>query len=528
MKRMLFILLITFEYTVVAFADEYDPNNFRPKSDGIKINETNLPIVFIDTKYGAEQTRIIHKDYAIAARMKIISNDNGINHGDTLAYPNQKIDYEGWISIRYRGNTSFSASKKKPFQIRTLKTNDVNGKKEKVEIMGMPKDNKWVMLAPYNDRSQIRDALMFQLARPFFDYVPRVRHCEVILDGYYYGIYVMAEKPDKGKYRLNLDDPGIEGDELTGGYQLEIDRDDEPYYYRSKQILKDENGIPYTYNNSIVFQYKNPEYEDMKPEQLQYIQQKIDLMEMSLVSEDFKNPETGYRKYLDPISFIDQQLCQEVSGNIDGYRLSTNIYKQRDSQNPYFKTTLWDFNLAFGNAMQMGGTLTDYWVYKNTYVSSYDYKVPFWWSRMMEDSWYVEQLKSRWTQYREGSFSNEHIEVAIDSLVNHLKVNGALDRNNQTYDMFGEEWVWPVPNFETVNTYEKEINNLKSWLQERIIWLDKQLNYTNDINSLKRDDNNKKIIGYYNLHGIRIQRPPFHGVYIIRYHDGSFKKITTK
>lgn len=178
--------------------------------------------------------------------------------------------------------------------------------------------------------------------------------------------------------------------------------------------------------------------------------------------------------------------------------------------------------------MQMVGTLTDYWVYKNTYVSSYDYKVPFWWSRMMEDPWYVEQLKSRWTQYREGSFSNEHIEVAIDSLVNHLKVNGALDRNNQTYDMFGEEWVWPVPNFETVNTYEKEINNLKSWLQERIIWLDKQFNYTNDINSLKRDDNNKKIIGYYNLHGIRIQRPPFHGVYIIRYHDGSFKKITTK
>ena len=531
MKQILLFTLFTITF-IYAFADEYDSNNYRPDNSEIVISETNLPIVFIDTQYGSEQTRIIHKDYAIVARMKIINNANGINYGDTIEHPNQTIDYEGWISIRYRGNTSFSASKKKPFAIRTLKTNDINGKKEKVNIMGMPKDNKWVMIAPYNDRSQIRDVLMFQLARPYFDYVPRVRHCEVVLDGYYYGIYVMAEKPSKGKYRLNLDDPGISGDELTGGYQLEIDRDDEPYYYRSKQILKDENGIPYTYNNSTVFQYKHPDYDEMMPnysEQLEYIQQQIDKMEEALVSDDFKDPEKGYRHYLDPISFIDQQLSQEVSGNIDGYRLSTNIYKQRDSQNPLFKTTLWDFNLAFGNAMQMGGTLTDYWVYQNTYVSPYDYKVPFWWSRMMEDPWYVEQLKERWFKYRHETYSIEHIETTIDSLVNHLKEKGALQRNNQTYDMFGSEWVWPVPNFDTVNTYEKEIDNLKRWLKERIAWIDKQLLYTDYIDDLNEENNQDHIIGYYNLQGIKINNPSnTKGFFILRYKDGTSRKIYIK
>lgn len=525
--RKLLIAVFCMSY-FACIADEYDSKNYRPKSEGIKIEETNLPIVFIDTRYGAEDIRVIHKDYTIAARMKIINNAEGINHGDTLTYPDQTVDYEGWVSIRYRGNTSFSASEKKPFQIRTLKTSDVNGKKEKVEIMGMPKDNKWVMLAPFNDRSQIRDVLMFQLARPYFDYVPRARHCEVILDGYYYGIYVMAEKPGKGKYRLNLEDPGVSGDELTGGYQLEIDRDDEPYYYRSKHIMKDKNGNPYLYNNSTVFQYKHPDYEDMTQEQLQYIQHQIDAMEQALESDDFRDYEKGYRKYLDPLSFIDQQLSQEFSGNIDGYRLSTNIYKQRDSQNPLFKTTLWDFNLAFGNAMQMGGTLTDHWIYENTYVPDEDYKMPFWWSRMMEDSVYVDQLKQRWSEYRQGAYSNQNIESTIDSLVNHLKGKGALERNNQTYDMFGEKWVWPVPNFYIVNTYDKEIDNLKDWIKKRVAWLDKQLGYTSYINLIENEDKSKEIIGYYNLQGVKLESLEQQHIYIIRYKDGSSKKISVR
>ena len=524
MKYIFFFIIVLIP--TIIMADDYDPNNYRPEHSDVKINETNLPIVFIDTRHGSDQPNIIHKDYAIVARMKVIMNNNGINYGDTIAHPNQTVNYEGWISIRYRGNTSFSASEKKPFNIRTLSTDDINGKKKKVEMMGMPKDNKWTMLAPYNDRSMIRDVLMFQLARPYFDYVPRARHCEVILDGIYYGIYVMTEKPSSGKNRLNLDDPGESGDALTGGYQLEIDRDDEPQYFRSKHIMKDANGKPYTYNNTTVFQYKFPDYEEMMSEQIQYIQNQIDLMEKALESDDFTNPTTGYRHYLDAISFIDQQLSQEVSGNIDGYRLSTNIYKQRDSQNPLFKTTLWDFNLAFGNAMQMGGYLTNYWVYKNTYIPSYDYKVPFWWSRMMEDPTYVEQLKDRWRAYRTGSYSDTSLENTIDSLVNHLKMKGALERNNLAYTMFGGKYVWPVPNVDTVNTYEKEIDYLNSWLKQRIAWLDEQLEYDNHsyIETINNDVLVKDIIGYYTLQGIKLSKP-INGINIVKYKNGHSKII---
>ena len=521
--KSLLIFVIGFTLTTSAMADEFDKNNYRPENSSVKIEESNLPIVFIDTRHGSESPNVIHKDYAIVARMKVILNDNGINYGDTLAHPDQKVNYEGWISIRYRGNTSFSASEKKPFNIRTLTTDNVDGKKEKVEMIGMPKDNKWTMLAPYNDRSMIRDVLMFQLVRPYFDYVPRARHCELILDGVYYGIYIMTEKPSKGKYRLNLDDPGTSGDELTGGYQLEVDRDDEPNYFRSEHVMKNQYGYPYTYNNTIVFQYKHPDYDEMTTEQIEYIQNQVDMMEKALESDDFTDPEKGYRRYLDAISFIDQQLSQEVSGNIDGYRLSTNIYKQRDSQNPLFRTTLWDFNLAFGNAMQMGGTKTDHWIYKNTYVPSYDYKVPFWWSRMMEDPTYVTQLKARWKQYREGFFSDTHIENTIDSLVSHLQVKNALQRNNTAFTMFGGKYVWPVPNVDVVDTYEKEIAYLKNWLKTRIAWMDTQLEYTPQNSGIYNYFNSisiQSIEGYYNLQGIKVVKPT-KGLTIVKYKNGS-------
>jgi hypothetical protein len=496
----------------------------------VKLDETNLPIVFINTKLDGKNRTIIHRDWRVAVRMKIINNADGTNYGDTLAHPDQTVDYEGWVGIKYRGNSSFYASDKKPYSIKTMETDDVEGKKQKVKILGMPSDNDWVLLAPFNDRSMIRDVLMFQLARPYFEYVPRARHCELILDGIYYGVFIMAERPRKGKNRLNLDDPGVSGDSLTGGYQVQVDRNDEEHYYVSKHYAVNKNGRRYPTNYKIYFQYKHPEYDEMMPdhpEQLEYLHNQIDKMEDALAATDFADPETGYRQYLDPMSFIDQQLSQEACANVDGYRLSTNLYKRRDSIDARFKTTLWDFNIAFGNADYNRGNQTDLWVFENTHISSTDEnKVPFWWMRLMKDEEYVKQLKARWAQYRQETYREENIEQVIDSMVTMLDAKGARTRNYKAFPIWGK-YVWPVPNYQVVNTWEKEIEYLKSWINERIIWLDEQLDYDKDAYATFIPDGSfkKEITGYYNLQGIRLTEPPRKGIFIVRYKDGSSRKI---
>ena len=502
---------------IPVIADSYDPDNYRPEVDTLTIGQTNLPIVFIDTRCGNTATQAIHKDWRIAARMKIISNADGINYGDTLAHPHQTTDYEGWIAIRYRGNTSFNNAAKKPYNFKTLKTNNPNGEKQKIELLGMPKDNTWVLLAPYIDRSLLRDVLVWQLARPYFDYTPRCRYCEMVLDGVYYGIYILAENIRKGKHRLNLDDPGLSGDELTGGYQLQIDRDDEPHFI-STYTAVDSNGKSYSAYNKIFLQYKHPDYEDMAPEQMQYIQQRVQQMEDALASDHFTDPDSGYQQYLDPMSFIDQQLSQEFCGNVDGYRLSTNIYKHRDSQDARFKTALWDFDHAFGNSGVANAQGTDFWRYQNSYLTNYNAtnKVPFWWMRLMEDPAYVVQLKARYAQYRDETYNKEYIGTTVDSITTLLRSGGALERNNTAWKMF------------KTSTYDSEIYRIHKWIENRVAWLDEQLDYEFSSIFLPTADFNKHITGYYTLKGERISTPPRNTVVVIRYSDGTARKVYIK
>ena len=344
MKKLLlvFVLLLVLPHGVTR-AQQAD--NYPPDNTAVTIDSTNLPIVWIEVD-GA----MILRDERITARMKIIYNGEGqLNYADTVAHPGQCIDYDGYIGLRYRGNSSFTKSARKPYSFRTLEVPlEEGGKKQKVPLLGMPKDNNWALLAPYSDQSMARDLLSRALARPWMEYTPDGRYCELYLDGIYYGVYILTEVVSDGKHRLNLDEPGDSGDDLTGGYLMEVDRNESPVLFSS---FHPENnaGKPYL-NRNIYYQYGSPDYEDMTEDQLNYIKIALWRMETALASEDYQNPETGYAKYIDVMSFVDFQLAQELGHNVDAYRLSTKLFKRRDSEDPRFKLALWDMDQAYGGS----------------------------------------------------------------------------------------------------------------------------------------------------------------------------------
>ena len=253
--------------------------NYPPEVKDIRIGETNLPIVFINT-LGHE----IDKENRVSAWMKIVNNPDGINYDDTLAHPNQTIDYEGYIGVRYRGNSSFSYSAKKPYSIKLLTDSyENNGTKRNAPLLGMGTDNDWALLAPYNDRSLIRNALSFSLAEDYFEYVPKSRFCELILDGVYYGVHCLTEKVARGDDRLNIKKAGDSGDKLTGGYIVCIDRNDEPLTHASKYHPTNSAGEVFT-NQTIWMQYKEPAYDDITEEQREYIDNRFDAFEDALAA----------------------------------------------------------------------------------------------------------------------------------------------------------------------------------------------------------------------------------------------------
>lgn len=470
MKRIFFtLIIIVLAQHILA---NYAWNNYRPDNAQVKLNQTNLPIVFINVD-GA----VIDRYERITARMKIIDNGEGsLNYADTLANPGQHVDYEGYIALRYRGNSSYSSSDKKPYSFRTLDAPlEDGGQKVKVKIMGMSKDNNWALLAPYADKSMMRDVLAFELSRPWMDYTPHAKFCELFLDGIYYGVYVMTEVVSKGKHRLNLDDPGNEGDALTGGYLLEIDRNDE-VTHRSKYHPVNKQGAT-LWSRYIYVQYKSPDYEDMTQAQIAYINNRFDAMEDAFNASYYKDPERGYRQYVDPVSFADYQLAQEFGHNVDGYRLSGKFFKRNDSIDARFKMVLWDMNLAYGNADYYNGWYTNDWVYQNNDVldrSNDSQLAPFWWYKLNNDSFYTDLLKSRWAQYRRANFRQDRIMAAVDSMAQVLTGYGAETRNSQAWPRWNR-YVWP--NKYIAKNFSDEVNHLKEWLAERLAWMDQQLGF---------------------------------------------------
>ena len=432
---------------------------FHP-TQNLYFTSSNLPIVIIDLDVRMADK---NQDTRVPASMKIIWHKNGAENKvtDTDAF-----DYNGKIEIKYRGNSSFSSSDKKPFGLKTMTAD--GGSKQKVSILGMGKDDDWALLAPFNDKSLIRDVALFDLMRGTLEYVPAGKYCELVLDGVYQGVYIMAARVKQGTNRINISKPTADsGDGLTGGYHLEIDRNDTPGFYGVTNI-QDLTEIDKVPQKKVYYQYQYPDVVDMSAAQISYIQNRVFAMERAVAGDNFKDPQTGYRAYIDTLSIMDFFIAQELSKNVDAYRLSTPLYKYPDSKDPRFKFSIWDFNIAFGNANYMSGWSPTGWAYNNNRFDDGNL-IPVFFTRILQDETFYNNLKKRWTEYRKNQLSNERITQVVDSLVQLL--NEPRKRNFQIWNRFNVE-VWP--NYYIASSWEDEIGFLKDWLNKRVAWVDSQ------------------------------------------------------
>lgn len=164
-------------------------------------------------------------------------------------------------------------------------------------------------------------------------------------------------------------------------------------------------------------------------------------------------------------SLIDYFIVTELGHNIDAYRLSSFLYKDRNSVDSTLHFgPLWDFNLAFGNADYCLGQLVEGWGFDDSGTCG---NTPLWWSRFMQDPYFQDRLKCRYDSLRETTLSTESLLHLVDSLTAQL--GGAPDRNYDRWPILGM-YIWP--NYFIGNTYEEELNFLKQWLIGRLDWMD--------------------------------------------------------
>jgi hypothetical protein len=168
-------------------------------------------------------------------------------------------------------------------------------------------------------------------------------------------------------------------------------------------------------------------------------------------------------------------ILQEICKNVDGYRLSTFLSKDRDSKDGRIHAgPVWDFNLAFGNANYYDGWDTDDWeVDVLEAETQWDFQVPFWWYKLAHERVFAGWIRARWQELRAGVLATGALNAYIDSIADTL--NEAQQRNFEIWPGPGEPGTgfWPVPDiFYTFSEYQDEIDYLKSWISERVAWMD--------------------------------------------------------
>ena len=419
------------------------------------LTSSNLPIVVINTN-----GQSIPDEPKVTARMTIYDNEDGSRNDPNRDTPS----YEGFIGIELRGQTSQLFFPKKGYGI---ETRNADGTDLDTTILGMPKENDWVIHSPYSDKSLIRNALAYIFAGDIMAYAPRVRLCELVLNGSYQGVILWTEKVKRDKNRVDisrLNEDENEGDDLTGGYIIKFDKgSDEEIGWISSF-----NPIPGS-DKETRFLYHYPKYDEITQQQRNYIRGYVDGFEQVLMSDNYADPVNGYAKYIDVASFVETIIINELTRNVDGYRLSTYMYKDKDSEGGKLAMgPTWDHNLSWGNANYCLGWSTTGWAYDFNSVCPEDYWVNhFWWSRLLSDEAFRQQLKDKWIELRRGTYSTENILNRIDSLTNLLSESSA--RNFVKWPVLGQP-VWP--NQFVGQTYQSEIQYLRNWVQDRVEWLD--------------------------------------------------------
>lgn len=373
---------------------------------------TGLPIVHLSTEGNVD---ITSKDDYVNGDVWI---DAGRNFVEFMSVP---------MEIRGRGNSTWGHPKK-PYQMKL---------EDKAEFLGMPEDKKWLFLAEYSDKTMLRNTIAFEMGyMSNLAWTPEGEFAEVYLNNDYIGTYNITQKVEESDNRVALGDDG---------FLLEIDQperlDADDVYFNTARFL---------------INVKEPSI-DWGSTELNEISTLINDFETALFAGHFKREDIGYKKYIDVDSFIDWFLISEITKNVDSRHFSS-IFLHVLPGEKIKMGPLWDFDLSFGNVNYAASQHPEgYWVKDHEWID-----------RLLQDPDFVSKVQERFTFFK---MNQNTVLAKIDEQAQLL--NWAQQENDDLWQTIGV-YVWPNPI--VYDTYDEEVDHMKTWFVTRMNWLDEALN----------------------------------------------------
>lgn len=454
--------------------DIKDVNQYRFAAN---IGDSEIPYIVIDTKGEAVKDEPkIKADMYIFEKKKLIQQQN--------------------IGIEYKGKTSYRFSDKKPYSIEVW---DSTSKDKKASFFGLPENEDWLLTGhiiedSYGippDKTLIHNYFAYTLSNQIGKYASKCKIVELELNGEYQGIYIFMEKLKQNKNRIDVDKLLPSDTNITGGYILTIDKSSDKALEENNSWFNFNNdgGIEarYTPENSFrskydihqnlitfapygppfhdkkyletYYLYEYPDKEKITKAQKSYIQSYLHDFETAFIHDDLKNGECKYQNYIDMASFVDYFILNELCGNIDAYRLST--YLQKNKNGRLAMGPIWDMDIGYNVGERIPET--EWIVNYNNHVNQDAWMMVFWWPKLLLHDDFRTEVKIRWSALRKKELSDEHLMSLIDSTTTYLKKNNALKRNFEQWDK------------KSLSSYDANIQDLKSYLKRRASWMDAEI-----------------------------------------------------
>jgi len=410
----------------------------------------DIPVIILDAYGGGKPNR----DYKDVAFMLFEPKNN-----ETSILQTPTVVSRAGFHIRGQSSANFE---KTPYR---LELRDNKDKDAKHSLLGMPGDGDWTLLSPYPDKSLIRNPLAYELGNIMGLATPRYRHVEVYINfddqplsaDDYQGVYILTEKIEIDKDRLNikkLKKEDLQEPEISGGYLMQFNM------MAAEEPLIRGNGWS---------DLELTEPDDVLPEQLAWITNYIQKTHDAIHSSNPSDPNTGYPAYIDVDSFVDYIIVNEMARQGDSYLRSTRIYKDRNEK--LKAGPLWDFDLGFDcfTGFGFGGASSTVEGWQFQPMMGMGNTTCDWFYTLMQDPSFQSRISARWSQLRQGPFSDAQLIALVDSLAS--PISNAAKRNFQKWNILGTSMVGGF-NTQTTQTWEEQIEILKNFLVRRAAWLD--------------------------------------------------------
>ena len=431
MRKKAFILSMLFllvSITGCAGGQAEEPDN------AINYEDNGLPVLYLEIdpqEFEEVNESPDHSYKAEDASIRITvpgTDQSGKPSTDTGSL---ELDY-----IRGRGHGTWAADKK-PYRFKL---------KESADLLGMGRNKHWVLLANRYDVSMMRNRVAAYMGEQMgMPYVPQSRPVDLVVNGEYYGSYVLCEQVRIGENRIaidQLDADDVEEPDVTGGYLLCLN----PGYEEDAQNV-------FLTDRMVRFGVEEPQFSDGEAgtkEQKEYITSYVRNTEDAIFAYDLRDDSgVPYSEYMDLRSAADYWWIQEFTGNHDAFiTSSTYLYKKRSGK--LYWGPLWDFDLSLGDGLDS----TEGFLHRNM----------IWLDHLRAHApEYQELLLERWAA----------MEPVIDELI---RDGGVIDQYKEEIRKSWEDdqLRWPVLDDDgeaVLQDLDAEADRMKTWIRQRRDWI---------------------------------------------------------